>query len=99
MKKSETDSPETPVPAANPTPVQVATPAPFIYLGPPVRTGTLHLEPRQILKQRPAIPRDLDFLGEFLVPVKDHGGHKQRLSAKYPAAARRLAAAIRAGKE
>lgn len=99
MKKTETDSTETPVPAATQEPVKATTQEPFIYLGPPVRTGTLHLEPRQILKQKLTVPADLDFLEEFLVPVKDHGSKKQGLSAKYKATSKRLAAALRPGKE
>lgn len=75
------------------------TKGPFIYLGPAVRTATLHLEPRQILKQKPVIPKKFDFLDEFVVPIKDHGGLKQQLSAKYQATARRLATALKPKKE
>ena len=92
MKKSEAAGQDKPVSQPKTEPAKAEAQGPYIYLGPPVRSGALHLEPRQIHKQKPAIPEGFDFLTEFLVPVQGHGALKAGLAAKFPVAAQKVRA-------
>lgn len=98
MPKSETTGENKPVSTKTEKkgPAETLLPEQHIYLGPAVRTGGLHLEPRRILKQKPELPEPYAFLAEFIVPVKDHGAIKARLAEKYPVAALKVRAMAKA---